>query len=170
MLTTFNKSTKRKNGLQSYCTFCDQDYRAIVKHVTSRWLSLEHAVERILKQYESLKSYVRSEDESQPRFKRLHYLFEDSMTEVHLLFFQSILPCFTHANQFLQREEPLIHVLQPQLLNLFKKVLGKFLKPAVLSIHCNADALMSVDFNPISNQVVDKDLTIGYLTKQTVNK
>ena len=86
------------------------------------------------------------------------------MTEVHLLFFQSILPCFTHANQFLQREEPLIHVLQPQLLNLFKKVLGKFLKHSVLSIHCNADSLTSVDFNPISNQVVDKDLTIGYLT------
>ena len=89
----FDKSTKRKNGLQSCCTFCDQDYRAIVEHVTTRWLSLEHAVERILKQYESLKSYFRSEDESQPRFKRLHDLFEDPMTEVHLLFFQSILPC-----------------------------------------------------------------------------
>ena len=45
-------------------------------------------MERILKQYESLKSYFRSEDESQPRFKRLHDLFEDPMTEVHLLFFR----------------------------------------------------------------------------------
>ena len=44
------------------------------------------------------------------------------------------------------------------------------MKPSVLSIHCNADTLTSVDFNPISNQVVDKDLTIGYLTNQTVNK
>ena len=34
----FDKSTKRKSGLRSYCTFCDQEYRAIIKHVTTRWL------------------------------------------------------------------------------------------------------------------------------------
>ena len=33
----FEKSMKRKNGLQSYCMFCDQDYRSVVKHVTTRW-------------------------------------------------------------------------------------------------------------------------------------
>ena len=99
----FNKSTKRKNGLQTYCTFCDQEYRAIIKHVTTRWLSLERAVERTLKQYASLRSYFRSEDEPQPRFRRLQERFDDPMTEVYLMFFQSILPCFTHANQFKEK-------------------------------------------------------------------
>lgn len=60
----FEKSTKRKNGLQSYCTFCDQEYRSIVKHVTTRWLSLERSVERILKQYPSLKAYFMSVNHS----------------------------------------------------------------------------------------------------------
>lgn len=46
----FDKSTKWKNILRSYCDFCDQEYRAIVKNVTTRWLSLEAAVERSLKQ------------------------------------------------------------------------------------------------------------------------
>ena len=40
----FDHSTKRKNGLQSYCTFCDQEYRSILKHVSTRWLSLEVAI------------------------------------------------------------------------------------------------------------------------------
>ena len=40
-------------GLHSYCTFCDQEYRAVVKHVSTRWLSLEIAVERSLKQLAS---------------------------------------------------------------------------------------------------------------------
>ena len=31
----FNKSTKQKSELQSYYTFCDQDYQAIIKHVSS---------------------------------------------------------------------------------------------------------------------------------------
>ena len=129
---------------------------------------MEQAVERALKQYESLKSYFRSENERQPRFKRLHDLFEDPLTEVYLLFFQSVLPCFTHTNQFLQREEPLVHVLLPQLLSLYKKILGKFVKPAILS--ANADTLTSIDFQSASNQVPDKDLTIGYVTKQTLNR
>ena len=63
----FDKSTKRKNGLRSYCIFCDQAYRAIIKHVTTWWLSLETAVERILKQFPSLTSYFKSENESQSR-------------------------------------------------------------------------------------------------------
>ena len=120
----FDKSTKRKNGLHEYWTFCDQEYRAMIKHVITRWLSLELAVERVLKQFVSLKSYFRSENEVQPRFKRLHDLFEDPMTEVYLLFFQSVLPCFTQTNKSLQREEPLVHCLQPQLLSLYKKILG----------------------------------------------
>lgn len=55
------------------------------------------------------------------------------MTEVYLLFIQSVLPCFTHFNQFLQREEPLIHILQPQLTRMLKNILGKFVKPEVIA-------------------------------------
>ena len=113
----FDKSTKRKNGLASYCTFCNQEYRAIVKHVSTRWLSLEIAVQRSLKQLPSLTSYFKSECESQARFKRLQKVFNDPMTEVYLLFLQSVLPSFTHCNQFLQREEPLIHLLQPHVVS-----------------------------------------------------
>ncbi len=109
----FDKSTKRKNGIRSYCTFCHQEYRAIVKHVSTRWLNLEIAVQGSLKQLPSLTSYFKSENESQGRFKRLQNVLSHPMTEVNLLFFQSVLPSFKHCNQFLQRDEPLIHVLQP---------------------------------------------------------
>ena len=32
----FDKSSKRKNLLKEYCTFCDTEYRKIVKHVSTR--------------------------------------------------------------------------------------------------------------------------------------
>ena len=57
----FDKSTKRKNGLSEYCTFCDTEYRHILKHVSTRWLSLEVAIERTLKQFAGLRSYFLSE-------------------------------------------------------------------------------------------------------------
>ena len=64
----FDKSTKRKNELLHFCEFCDQEYRKVMKHVSTRWLSLELAVERSLKQFPSLKSYFLPTDESQARF------------------------------------------------------------------------------------------------------
>ncbi len=54
----FEKSTKRKASLGEYCTFCDIGYRQIVKHVNTRWLSLERAVSQ---QYDAFKSYFLSE-------------------------------------------------------------------------------------------------------------
>ena len=59
----FDKSTKRKAALAEYCSFCDADYRQIVKHVSTRWLSLEKAVSRLLQQHAALKSYFASEGE-----------------------------------------------------------------------------------------------------------
>ena len=129
----FDKSSKRKNALQNYAEFCDQEYRQILKHVNVRWLSLERAVERILLQYASLKNYFQSENvpksttnangvESEwggaKRFKRLKKAFDDRMTEVYLYFFSGVLPIFKQKNLLLQREDPCIHLVHRQL-NIF---------------------------------------------------
>ena len=166
----FEKSTKRKNELQSYCMFCDQEYQAIVKHVSTRWLSLEKAVQSGLKQLPSLTSYFKSGSESQAQLKRLQSVFNDPMTEVYLLFFQSVLPTFTCCNQFLQREEPLIHLLQPQLAKLLQNLLGKYGKPVVLAESLGAGGLSSVDFKNPANHVDNESLLIGFLTRQTVKR
>lgn len=42
----FDKSSKRKSILKDYCIFCDVTYRKVMKHVSTRWLSLEIAFER----------------------------------------------------------------------------------------------------------------------------
>ena len=62
------------------------------------------------------------------------------MTELHLLFLHSVMPIFTNANKFLQREEPLIHLLRPHLISLFKKLLSKFVDPRVIA--ATADKLI----------------------------
>ena len=166
----FDKSTKRKNLMHEYCQFCDHSYRAIVKHVSTRWLSLELAVERTLKQFQGLKSYFRSEQESQSRFKRLQRNFENPLLEVYLLFFQSVLPALTNANKFLQREEPLIHVLDSQLKSLLKKVMGKFVKPLSIADAESRNELGSFSMNDESHHLAVTDMWIGFQTKQILLK
>ena len=46
----FDKSSKQKGKLLEYFEFCDQEYQNILKHVFTHWLSLEHCIERALKE------------------------------------------------------------------------------------------------------------------------
>ncbi|XP_033110417.1 uncharacterized protein LOC117111577 [Anneissia japonica] len=118
--------TKRKASLQEYCEFCDTSYRTVIKHVNTRWLSLERAVSRTLQQYAALRSYFQSEHDSNPRFQRLKKLFTDPMTEVYLYFYQSSLQIFINFNKFLQREDPIIGLITQQIESFLKKLAGKF--------------------------------------------
>ena len=138
--------------------------------MSTKWLNLEIDVEKSLMQFPSLKSYFLSTDESQARFIRLKSLFEDPLTEVYLMFLESILPTFTHMNQFLQRDEPLIHVLYPQLTKLLKRILGKYLKPSVLAKSVADQKLADVNFKDLEDQVNNDDLVIGIMTKQLAHK
>ena len=156
----FDKSTKRKNSLEEYCCFCDVQYRQIIKYISTRWLSLEAAVERALKLFNGLQSYFISEDFSQARFKRLQKLFDTPITEVYLFFYQCILPVFGNFNQFLQREDPCIHLVHDQCESLLKKLLAKFVE-----VIRDASSLLEVDIC-LDNQLKDDSLFIGFSTRQ----
>ena len=100
--------------MKSFCSFCDQDYCSVIKHVNTRWLTSELAAGRCLLQFASLKFCFLSEHCSQRRFKLLHRYFENPMAEVYLLFYQAVLT-LTSSNKVLQREETLIHILKAHL-------------------------------------------------------
>ncbi len=163
----FDKSTKRKGILREFCNFCDSDYREVVRYVNVRWLSLEKAVYRILQLYSSLQSYFKSEAESQARFKRLATAFEDPMTEVYLLFYQSVLPTFTRMNLLLQREDPNIHLVADSIRVFMRKLLSKFV--TIQAIKAEDDVTL-VDFQNSANQLDDSAITIGMVTKQRLRK
>lgn len=70
----------------------------------------------------------------------------------------------------MQREETLIHALQPQLISLYKKILGKYIKPSDLANSIQSSTLFSIDYKNASIQVADEDLLIGYITRQKIKK
>ena len=166
----FDKSTKRKNTLAEFCTFCDMQYRAVVKYVSTRWLSMEHAVQRTLQQYQALKSYFLSEEEIQTRFQRLRQHFGNPITEVYLMFYQAVLPSFTSFNTFLQRETPCIHLLQDKIEFFVSKILSKFVKMRVIKDAIESGTLLDLDFLSVANQMDDSSLFVGFVTKQTLRK
>ena len=103
-----------------------------------RWLSLEICISWELKKFTGLKSYFLSENARDARFRQLKSAYEDPMTEVYLLFFQALLPCFTNFNKLLQQEEPLIYQLHDAQQRFLHKLASKFVKPTVIQEHKTA--------------------------------
>ena len=143
------------------------EYSEIVRFVSVRWLSLDAAINRILLVYPSLRSYFLSESESQERFKRLAKAFGNPMTEIYLLFFQSVLPTFNRFNLFLQREEPSIFLVADGIQSFLKSLLGRFLTiESILS----SDNVENVDFMNPNNHLHKDDVSVGMITKQCLHK
>lgn len=117
--------------------------------------------------YKSLQSYFRSESECQARFARLYNVFNDPMSEVYLLFYQSVLPVFTRLNLLLQREYPTIFLVADEIRSFLKKLLSQFVKLWAIK---DAEAITEVEFNCADIQLIDSDLTIGVVTKQKLSK
>ena len=91
-----------------FCQFRDQEYKRIIKYVSTRWLSLEAAVSCVLRLLPSLTPYFLSEEDKSPRFERPLEHFESPMLKAYLLFYQFSLKVFIKLNLLLQREDPLI--------------------------------------------------------------
>ncbi|XP_042604440.1 uncharacterized protein LOC122141339 [Cyprinus carpio] len=124
-------------------------------HVSTRWLSLEMVVSRILRLYKALRSYFGSIHEKQARCVRLREVFQDPMSEIHLLFYQSTLIIFTHFNLLFQRQDPCVYLLHEQ-----------FLKPGAFR-GVNVD---TVDLRDEESQLPDSQLGVGFTTRTTLNR
>ena len=164
----FDKSTKRKAGLEEFCIFCDTAYKEVISHVSTRWLSLEKAVNRILELYDSLSSYFKSNSESQARFRRLHDIFANPMSEIYLLFVQSIIPTFTRLNMLLQREDPMIFLIFSQIRAFVKNLMCKFVCPEHI-INAGED-ITKVAYDCPSNQLDNDKVYIGMFTRSKLRK
>jgi hypothetical protein len=73
------------------------------------------------------------------------------MTEVYLLFYQSALQTFIHFNLFLQREDPVIPVIDDQMSTFLRKLASKFV--TVQEIRNANGNFRAMDFKDQDNQL-----------------
>jgi hypothetical protein len=103
----FSLSAKRREALKGFFEFNEMEYRELLHHVTTRWLTLFPCIERILNSWLSLISYFRSlpDNECPKQIKTLLYIKdneyentpENEIPEIYLLFCNSLLKLFQDA-------------------------------------------------------------------------
>ena len=163
----FDKNTKRKAKLLEYFDFCDQEYQAVLKHLSVRWLSLEKCPLRVLKKFPSLKSYFLSEYFSDGRFQRLNEWLSDPLVEPPFLFTQAKISIFTNFSLLLQREEPTLHILKLSIERLGTKIANRIVKPSFLK---NIISVADIDLTEDSILLDPKIIFLGVTTKATMNR
>ena len=125
----FEHSSKKKNLLCEFFKFSNQQYSKIIKFHSVRWLGLITCLGGAALKLPSLKAYLCSLNlEKKPgQLNRLSTVFSSPMTEFYIIFLQGSLPALIHLNLFLQRSDPIIHIMYNALRRTVSVLIGRLL-------------------------------------------
>lgn len=100
----FHSSKRKQLFVDNWCSFFSSEPETILKHCTTRWLSLLRCVGRYFSQYDGLKSYFLSCDESESsKVQSIIDRLENPLTKPILLFLSYILPSMDRFNRLFQK-------------------------------------------------------------------
>lgn len=161
-------SSKRLKALESFQRETGTTIAKILKHGPTRWLSLLACINRLLEQWDALKGFFESEKAGKEKHKlegrlsRINEFFDTKISKAYALFMSFILPKFTNANLLLQREDPVIHLLQRRLHEVATDLLIGFVKPRVVS---DCSDIYKIEHHRRSKQKEREELALGEATR-----
>ncbi len=75
----FHNSVKSIASLKEYAEFCDVEFKVILKHCDTRWLSLRRSINRAIEMWDPLLSYFTSHPEVEKALRRIKTDFRPSL-------------------------------------------------------------------------------------------
>ena len=104
----FHIYTVRTENLKEYCEFVDIEYRTLLSHSKTRWLSLFPGIERLLQMFPALKSFFLSQEKPPVVIKKF---FEDDFSEIYLWHMHSLMSVFhSHILEMERRDNSIVEV------------------------------------------------------------
>lgn len=136
-----------------------------IKHVTSRWLTLSDAAQRIIEQWLAIKKYFsnfipskRRDLTKTKRYQSICQSLSDQTFKPRILFVISSANSFKSLNTFLQTDTPLIHALHQSLHELVNKILFKFInEKTIINYDTPEEIFKSENLLPLSKMYVGEE-------------
>ena len=179
----FKLSAARREDYAKIAELTDITAVYMMKHVQTRWLSIEKVLVRIMEQFNNLKVYFLETLPKQKNFKRdiatsklgvpnryqrIAALLKSKVTVAYVAFVVHTAAPFKRFMLTFQTREPMIHLLYDEMIKLLKSVLGTFIdkkkipnKPAeLLKLKCSDEKLHQAkcDVGTKASSVVMKQL------------
>ena len=105
----FSIYTVRTEQLKDYCVFVEIEYKKLLSHSVTRWLSLYPSLSRMIHMYPAIQSYFLSIDKPPVLLK---HFFENSLSELYLKHLQSFVDVFQkHVQNIEQSKISLVEVV-----------------------------------------------------------
>ena len=164
----FDKSSSRKEDYQEFQDFTNTPHEVITKHVSTRWLSLQKSVDRILSQWEALQSYFSSikEAEKPGRAKRCKDMYSGYRLKLYYKFLSYALARLNSFNVLFQGEGCSTFHLLTETKALLRTYLARFIDNTLLN---SSDDLLEVDVEDRTLQVDDEDLDVGTSARRYIS-
>ena len=139
----------------------------VLKHCSTRWLSLERALSRLLLLWPALFAYfdreaARATDKA--RVQRVVLSLTKVETKLYCHFVAFALRPLNAFNTAFQTSASKIGTLQEDVRNLLRAFLSNFIQPELLAATPN-DKIHRVDYENIANQLSNDELGIGSATR-----
>ena len=99
------------------------------------------------------------------RVTRVSEALSSPYFKVNCTFLTNVLPVFLKPNQALQHEKPVIHKSRRILLDFFKSLLLRFVKPVAIT-----EDLLQVEYSRRENQKEDTELMVGEEVKKVLEE
>lgn len=156
------------------------DEQLFLRHVNCRWLTLIPALTRIVDNWEPIRSYFLKELPKAAReektgkvldqnesYRRICKAIQGKDILMQMQFLISVKPVFDGILATFQRQEPLIHVLHDECLQLARKLMLRFMKSEVAEL--NSKKLVQVDIQSTDLQLPNSRMEIGEQTRTTLS-
>ena len=156
------------------------DEQLFIRHVQSRWLTLIPALMRIVDNWEPIRSYFLKELpkvasaertlrvlEKNETYRRICKAIQEKDALIQMHFLISVKPVFDGILGTFQRQEPLIHILHNECLQLVKRLMLRFLKSEVADT--NSKKLVQLDVQKSDHQLPDSRMEIGEQTRKMLS-
>ena len=137
----------------------------ILKHCTTRWLSLERCIRRIIDEWPAHHAYFDREVDIEPgneRVQRIAQQLKKPMVKLVCHFVSFALKPLNKFNIAFQTHTSRIGSLQSDVRTLLREYLSNFIKPEVL---LGTDDVTNIDYLNQNNQVSNDELGIGTSTR-----
>jgi hypothetical protein len=157
------KSSKRQTQLQKFQELHGLEARKILKHVCTRWLSIDRCIDRLLAHWDALLDFFKAEEkekkseEASTKVKRVVDFLRSPKNKLYCMFLQYAHQAFASILLQMQSEEPQVHKLQRSLLAFLRTLMVKFVKASAFS-GCTVD---KVQYKVQHNQKKDCEMLIG---------
>ena len=140
---------------------------SLIEHVSSRWLTLEPAAQRVLEQMDALDEYFlrylpkkNSKLAQKKACQSITQFLKKPTRRAELQFVISSARMFTQFTGLFQRDEPLVHVLYTELEKLMKIIMGRVCKSgAIKDIGLKVEVFDKDNLIPLKNFICADEVT-----------